>query len=109
LELDTFKLTQEHWTFSTPRFLHSPTIDMKASFASTAFYLVATNPDLCSLIGIPSLTQTEAQAWSAMILSSGLIYKSYINKLNNSNQFNKDVPSATTTTTTGQSNEKKDN
>jgi hypothetical protein len=108
LFLDTFKLTQEHWTFSTPRFLHSPTIDMKASFASTLFYLVATNPDLCSLIGVPSLTQTEAQAWSAMILSSGLIYKSYINKLNNNNQFNKDVPSATTTTT-GQSNEKKDN
>ncbi|CAO3596714.1 unnamed protein product [Absidia cylindrospora] len=106
--IDTFKLTQEHWTFSTPRILHTPTIDMKASFASTLFYLVSTQPELCELLGCSALTQTEAQTWSALILSSGLVYKSYINKINNNNQFNKDVPSATMTTT-GQPNEKKNN
>ncbi|KAI8099644.1 uncharacterized protein BX664DRAFT_273000 [Halteromyces radiatus] len=102
--IDTFKLTQEHWTFSTPRFLHSPSIDMKASFASTLFYLISTNSELADLLGFTVLSQTEAQAWSAMVLSSGLVYKSYINRLNNNNRFNKTVP----TTQIDNTNEKKD-
>ncbi|KAI8342064.1 hypothetical protein BC941DRAFT_499564 [Chlamydoabsidia padenii] len=95
--IDTFRLTQEHWTFSTPQFLQEPPVDMKVSFVSTLFYLVSTNTELCDIIGLSALTPTEAQAWSALLVSSGLVYKSYITKLNKHNQFNKDVPSTTTT------------
>ncbi|CAO3607659.1 unnamed protein product [Cunninghamella echinulata] len=101
--LDTFRLHQEHWTFTTPQFLRTPTIDMKASFLSTLFYIITTSPELSSLLGCPYFTKTEAEAWGAVILSSGLIYKSYVNKINS---LKVQITSSPTTTVEGHHQEK---
>ncbi|KAI8388723.1 uncharacterized protein BYT42DRAFT_561002 [Radiomyces spectabilis] len=82
LWIDAFRLTHQEWSFSTPRLLHTASIDMKASFLTAVFYVISTTPELSEWIGIPGLKPVEAQAWSAVIMSSGLVYKSLINRMN---------------------------
>ncbi|KAI9490224.1 hypothetical protein BDB00DRAFT_562903 [Zychaea mexicana] len=73
--IDTFNLTHHNWSFSTPRWLHAATMDVKASFATALFYILATNPTFAELTGgWKVFTATEAEAWSAVVLSVGLIY-----------------------------------
>ncbi|KAG0174365.1 hypothetical protein DFQ28_006652 [Apophysomyces sp. BC1034] len=77
LWVDAFRLTSQNWTFSTPRLLHTASIDMKASVITSVFYVVASNPELCEWIGLPVLETSVAQAWSAVILCSSMIYRTY--------------------------------
>lgn len=53
---------------------------MKASFYTTLFYVVSTTPALMEYLNLPELKPIEAQAWSAVILSSGLVYGTYANR-----------------------------
>ncbi|KAI8984627.1 hypothetical protein BDF20DRAFT_911704 [Mycotypha africana] len=82
LWIDAFQLNQPIWTFSTPRLLHSASIDMKASFFTTIFYVAATTPAISEYLNLPILEPIEAQAWSAVFLSGGLIYGTYSNRWN---------------------------
>ncbi|CAO3624362.1 unnamed protein product [Cunninghamella blakesleeana] len=103
--IETFRLNQEHWTFQTPQVLRTPNIDMKFSFLSTLFYLITTSPEVSSFLGCPTFTKEEATAWGAMILSSGLIYKSYASKINS---VKIDVVPSSSSTVDQQSEVKKD-
>ncbi|KAG0762948.1 hypothetical protein G6F24_006397 [Rhizopus arrhizus] len=80
LWIDTFRLTHSNWSFSTPRLLHAASIDMKTSFTSTLFYVAATSPEFCHWLGLPVLEPKVAQAWSAVLMSSGFAYKSYVKR-----------------------------
>lgn len=73
-------MTQPNWTFSTPKLLHAASIDMKVSFYTTLFYVATTTPSIAEYFGLPQLTTTEAQAWSALLLSGGLVYGTYSNR-----------------------------
>ncbi len=53
---------------------------MKISFATTLFYIGTTTPEFVEYLNLPLLTTVEAQAWSAVILTSGLVYGSYAGK-----------------------------
>lgn len=53
---------------------------MKISFATTLFYIGTTTPEFVEYLNLPLLTTVEAQAWSAVILSSGLVYGSYASR-----------------------------
>lgn len=53
-------------------------MDMKASFASALFYVVTTTPKVAQLVGSPLLSAPEAQAWSTVILTVGLLYGNQI-------------------------------
>ncbi|RCH79472.1 hypothetical protein CU097_000459, partial [Rhizopus azygosporus] len=77
LWIDAFRLTETNWTFSTPRLLHVASIDMKASFIGSLFYVAATSPEFCQWLGIPAFEPKVAQAWSAILVSSGLAYGTY--------------------------------
>lgn len=79
--VDAFRLTNPQWTFSTPRLLHTASIDMKASFATAAFYTLMTNPAACEWLNLPAFSQSEVQAWSAVVLASGLVYRSVVTQL----------------------------
>lgn len=74
---DAFQLTQPNWTFSTPKLLHAASIDMKMSFYTTLFYVAVTTPSITEYLNIPQLTTAEAQAWSAIVLSIGLVYGTF--------------------------------
>ncbi|KAI7907598.1 uncharacterized protein BX663DRAFT_5323 [Cokeromyces recurvatus] len=80
LWIDTFQLNQPSWSFSTPRLLHVASLDMKASFFTTLFYIASTSTAFCEYLSLSALKPIEAQAWSAVLLSGGLIYGSYSNK-----------------------------
>ncbi|CEP08076.1 hypothetical protein [Parasitella parasitica] len=80
LWIDAFRLNQPNWSFSTPRLLHVASVDMKVSFLTSLFYVVATTPSFCDYLSLPIIKPIEAQAWSAVFLSSGLVYGSYSNK-----------------------------
>lgn len=67
-------MTHHHWTFSTPRWLHEATIDVKASFVTALFYMLATNEAFSQWSGFPLLSRDDAETWSAVVLSVGLIY-----------------------------------
>lgn len=79
--LDAFRLNQPNWSFSTPRLLHIASIDMKISLATSLFYIGATTPAFVEYLSLPLLKAEEAQAWSVIMLTSGLVYGSYTNKL----------------------------
>lgn len=53
---------------------------MKVSLTTTLFYIGATTPALVEYLNLPLLKQEEAQAWSVILLTSGLVYGSYSNK-----------------------------
>lgn len=80
MSIDTFRLTHSNWSFSTPRLLHAASIDMKTSFTSTLFYVAATSPEFCHWLDLPVLEPKVAQAWSAVLMSSGFAYKSYVKR-----------------------------
>lgn len=79
-KIDAFRLNQPNWSFSTPRLLHVATVDMKVSFLTTLFYVFATSPSFCTYLNLPIIKPVEAQAWSAVFLTFGLVYGSYSNK-----------------------------
>ncbi|KAG2223423.1 hypothetical protein INT45_001729 [Circinella minor] len=81
--IDTFNLTHHHWSFSTPRWLHAANNDVKASFITALFYILATHPPaiFTELTGLPILTYIEAEAWSAVVLSLSLVYGVVYSKL----------------------------
>ncbi|CDH52884.1 hypothetical protein RO3G_16174 [Lichtheimia corymbifera JMRC:FSU:9682] len=72
--IDSFQLTHHHWSFSTPRWLHEATIDVKASFVTALFYMLATNEAFSQWSGFPLLSREDAETWSAVVLSIGLVY-----------------------------------
>ncbi|KAG2223010.1 hypothetical protein INT45_012309 [Circinella minor] len=72
-----FRLPSPQWSFSTPRLLRTASVDMKISLLTAIFYTASTNPALCEWFDLPVLDPIEAQAWSAAVLSSGLIYRTY--------------------------------
>ena len=74
---DAFRLSSPQWSFSTPRLLRIASVDMKASLLTAIFYTASTTPALCEWFDLPVLDPIEAQAWSAVVLSSGLIYRTY--------------------------------
>ncbi|KAI8047905.1 hypothetical protein BDF21DRAFT_372745 [Thamnidium elegans] len=80
LWIDAFRLNQPNWSFSTPRLLHVASINMKVSLITTLFYIGATTPALVEYLNLPLLKQEEAQAWSVILSTSGLVYGSYSNK-----------------------------
>ncbi|KAI8145756.1 hypothetical protein BJV82DRAFT_602145 [Fennellomyces sp. T-0311] len=80
LWVDAFRLTSPQWSFSTPRLLRTASVDMKASFITAAFYTAATTPALCEWLDVPMMKPEEAQAWGAVVLSSGLIYRTYVTR-----------------------------
>jgi hypothetical protein len=53
---------------------------MKVSFLTSLFYVFATTPSFCEYFNLPIIKPIEAQAWSAVFLTSGLVYGSYSNK-----------------------------
>ncbi|KAI9244554.1 hypothetical protein BDA99DRAFT_448363 [Phascolomyces articulosus] len=91
--IDTFNLTHHHWTFSTPKWLHAPTNDVKASFLTAVFYILATHPPtvFTEMTGLPLLQHKEAEAWSAVVLSLGLVYGVISNKLRQSRRGSNQV------------------
>lgn len=80
LWIDAFRLNQPVWSFSTPRLLHVASVDMKISFATTLFYLATTTPAVVEYLNLPELKIVEAQAWSVVVLTSGLVYGTYANR-----------------------------
>ena len=74
---DAFRLSSPQWSFSTPRLLRTASVDMKVSLLTAIFYTASTAPELCEWFDLPVLDPIEAQAWSAVVLSSGLIYRTY--------------------------------
>jgi hypothetical protein len=50
---------------------------MKVSFLTTLFYIASTTPEFCEYLSLPILKPVEAQAWSTVLLTSGLVYGSY--------------------------------
>ncbi|GAN07030.1 hypothetical protein MAM1_0145c06520 [Mucor ambiguus] len=80
LWIDAFRLNQPNWSFSTPRLLHVASVDMKVSFLTSLFYVFATTPAFCEYLSLPIIKPIEAQAWSAVFLTTGLVYGSYSNK-----------------------------
>lgn len=54
---------------------------MKISFATSLFYICATTPALVEYLNLPLLKSQEAEAWSVVLLTSGLVYGSYTSKL----------------------------
>lgn len=77
---DAFRLNQPVWSFSTPRLLHVASVDMKISFATTLFYLATTTPAVVEYLNLPELKIVEAQAWSVVFLTSGLVYGTYADR-----------------------------
>lgn len=75
--IDAFKLTSAQWSFSTPRLLQTASIDMKTAFTTATFYTAMTNPTVCQILNLPILNQEQVYAWSALIFSSGIVYRSY--------------------------------
>jgi len=53
---------------------------MKVSFLTSLFYVFATTPAFCEYLSLPIIKPIEAQAWSAVFLTAGLVYGSYSNK-----------------------------
>lgn len=53
---------------------------MKISFATSLFYICATTPALVEYLNLPLLKSQEAEAWSVVLLTSGLVYGSYTSK-----------------------------
>ncbi|KAF7732036.1 hypothetical protein EC973_007141 [Apophysomyces ossiformis] len=80
LWVDAFRLTSQTWTFSTPRLLHTASIDMKASLVASVFYVAVSHKEFCEWIGLPLFDAPSAQAWSAVILCSSMIYRTYATK-----------------------------
>jgi hypothetical protein len=69
-------LTQHTWSFSTPRVLLAPGVDLKASFVVALFYMLSTSGELFPLgMEHHALKPIEAQAWSAVIMTSALFYR----------------------------------
>lgn len=64
---------------------------MKVSFYTTLFYVAATTPSISEYIGLPQLTTTEAQAWSAIGLTFGLVYGTYSSRWAAAKQVNEKV------------------
>lgn len=44
------------------------------------FYTAATTPTLCEWAQLPLLKPEEAQAWSALVLSTGLVYRTFVSR-----------------------------
>ncbi|KAI8085989.1 uncharacterized protein BX664DRAFT_334640 [Halteromyces radiatus] len=81
LWMDAFRLSEPHWTFGTPQLLKSISTDMKITFATVVFYMCLVDDDglLYQTFGITThLDRIEAQAWSAIILTLGLIINTKI-------------------------------
>jgi len=73
---DAFRLTQHTWSFSTPRVLLAPGVDLKASFVCALFYMLSTSEELFPEgMEQHALTPIEAQAWTAVIMTSALLYR----------------------------------
>ncbi|KAG2175557.1 hypothetical protein INT43_001204 [Umbelopsis isabellina] len=73
---DAFRLTQHTWSFSTPRVLMAPGVDLKASFVVALFYMLSTSAELFPEgMEHHALKPVEAQAWSAVIMSGALLYR----------------------------------
>ncbi|CAO3672062.1 unnamed protein product [Umbelopsis vinacea] len=73
---DAFRLTQHTWSFSTPRVLLAPGVDLKASFVVALFYMLSTSGELFPEgMEHHALKPIEAQAWSAVIMTSALFYR----------------------------------
>lgn len=53
---------------------------MKVSFGTTLFYMATTTPAVVEYLNLPVLKPIEAQAWSVVVLTSGLVYGSYARK-----------------------------
>jgi hypothetical protein len=53
---------------------------MKASLFTTLFYIASTTPSFSQYTGLPLLKTAEAQAWSTVLLTSGLVYGTYSNR-----------------------------
>jgi hypothetical protein len=50
---------------------------MKVSFLTTLFYVASTTPAFCKYLNLPIIKPLEAQAWSVVLLTLGLVYGSY--------------------------------
>lgn len=46
---------------------------MKVSFLTSLFYVAATTPSFCEFWDLPIIKPIEAQAWSVLLLTSGLL------------------------------------
>lgn len=80
LWIDAFRMNESNWSFSTPRLLRIASIDMKASLTGSLFYVAATSPEFCHWLGLEVFEPQVAQAWSALLVSSGLAYGSYVTR-----------------------------
>lgn len=60
--------------------MHVASVDMKVSFLTSLFYVFSTTPAFCEYLNLPIIKPIEAQAWSAVLLTTGLVYGSYSNK-----------------------------
>lgn len=54
---------------------------MKASFVTAIFYTIMSTPELSEAIGLPVLKPEAAQVWSAVILTTGLLYRTMVSKM----------------------------
>ncbi|CAO3661268.1 unnamed protein product [Umbelopsis ramanniana] len=83
---DAFRLTQHTWSFSTPRVLLAPGVDLKASFVVALFYMLSTSEELFPQ-GMEHhvLKPIEAQAWSAVLMTCALMYRMINNQLQSRN------------------------
>lgn len=84
--VDAFRLTQHTWSFSTPRVLLAPGVDLKASFGVALFYMLSTSEELFPK-GMEHhvLNPIEAQAWSAVLMTCALMYRMINNQLQSRN------------------------
>lgn len=87
--MDAFQLHQPHWSFGTPKSLKVISGEMKITFLTVCFYLLSKKEGNIYLhyfgtkYPLPFdelllLTDVEAQAWSCILLTLGLIFNSML-------------------------------